>query len=93
MKKNLVRKLKSLATLLEEFEASSDKQYKKDAFADAISMCSDILLKVDSDRYDEAIQVWGRFERFANDSIPLNENFLSSYLPLRQSIINFGMQM
>lgn len=91
-KKNLSRKLQSLTELLKNYESSSDSQWKKEAFADAYSLCTNVISSVDLEDYDEASRLWKQLERVINDSIPVNEGFLSRYMPLRQSIINFGLR-
>jgi hypothetical protein len=90
-KKNLSRKLKLLSALLKEYETFVDEQWKKDAFVDALSMSLTISSKVEAEEYDEAIRLWGQLERFISDSVPVNEAFLSKYLPLRQALVNFGL--
>lgn len=91
-KKNLARKIQALIALLKDCESLADQQWKKEAFLDAYSMCMSVATSIDSDDYGEAVRLWRQLERFVNDSIPTDEDFLSRYMPLRQSIINFGMQ-
>jgi len=90
-KKNLSRKLRLLNALLKEHRNMVDEQWKKDAFFDAQSMCLTLSNRMEAEDYDEAMRLWGQLERFINDSVPGNEAFLSSYLPLRQALINFGL--
>jgi hypothetical protein len=91
-KKSLTRKLQALVELFQEYEHSCVQQWEKEAFLRACSMAIRIEQSVGIEDYDEAERLWKLLQRFISDSVPFQEGFLSRYMPLRQSIINFGLR-
>ena len=91
-KKNLIRSLEKLVLLYESYEKSESESWSKEAFLSAYNMSKEILDSVEKENYGEAKYKWSLLERYSNDSLPMTGKFVSSYTPLKQSIINFGLQ-
>ena len=78
--------------LFERCINSENSSWKKDAFSDAQSMATKILTLIEAEDYEEAIYLWKLLEHYSDESLPITEEFLSNYMPIRQSVINFGLQ-
>jgi hypothetical protein len=89
--KMLIRSLDKLIVLFEQFENACKKSYEISAFSDASKMAREISSMIEGGDYDSALQKWQVLEYYCNDSLPHPEGFLSKYMPIRQSIINFGL--
>jgi hypothetical protein len=90
--KMLIRSLDKLIALFEQYETRCAEIYEKSAFSCAANITSEIKSMVEANDYNAALRKWQALEYYCNDSLPHPEDFLSKYMPIRQSLINFGLQ-
>lgn len=90
--KLLLKALASLADVYEEFSWKADTIDRKAAFESTVSQCNGIYHMVKAGEIGAARNQWYALMHFSSDSIALSESFLGKYEPLKQKIINFGLQ-
>lgn len=90
--KMLKRYLVKLSILFDDFVQLSESIETADAFNSAKNQCSKIIHIVESQDITEATNNWRALMYYVDDSITITEEFLEMYQPLRQKIINSGLQ-
>ena len=90
--KLLLRAITSLRIIFEKFSTSSGLENRKDVFISATSQCDIIINAVERNDISSAKDSWRVLMQFADDSIGPSEEFLDKYEPIRQKIINAGLQ-
>ena len=90
--KLLLKALESLSNVFQEFYQETEKEERKKVFEYAMNQCNEISDSVKSGEIKLAKDQWRALMYFSDDSIGPSEKFLSKYMPLRQKIINFGLQ-
>jgi hypothetical protein len=90
--KLLLKALSSLTKMFEEFYRASNVQDRQKVFESAMNQCNKISAAVKSGEINLAKNQWRALMYFSNDSIGPSEEYLAKYEPLRQKIINFGLQ-
>ena len=90
--KLLLKALASLNNVFEEFYVSANTQDRKHVFESAMNQCNVVSNTIKSGESNVAKDQWRALMYFSDDSIGPSEEFLEKYEPLRQKVINFGLQ-
>ncbi|MDO3383141.1 hypothetical protein [Gilvimarinus algae] len=91
-KKLLTKNFLALEKVFFHFYLLSISDTNKSAFLSASTQCKSILNLIDEDDYEKATQEWYTLMHFSDDSVPISEEYLEKYTPLKQRIINSGLQ-
>lgn len=90
--KMLVRSIDKLIDLFGSLKNSAKSSHDLSAFSGALIKLKKIRVLVIEGDLGAAATEWRALQYYCSDSVPMQEGFLSQYMPLRQSIINHGLQ-
>jgi hypothetical protein len=90
--KVLYRSLNALLRLFDELAVSSASIEGRESFLSAKQQCNIIITAIQNNETQEAKSKWRILMHYADDSIGGSELFLEKYQPLKQKIINAGLQ-
>ncbi len=91
-RKLALRYLIRISDLLSEYSGKADADWRKENFNTGVYLIREIIGYVEADNYEEAKQKWRVFEQYQSDCLPISEELLEEFAPLRQKVINFGLQ-
>lgn len=90
--KRLIKALKSLEELFVQQAGSNKSSHLTNSFISAKNQTGAIIKFIQADDISAALNAWRALAYFTDDSIGPSEKFLEKYEPIKQKVVNAGLQ-